>query len=208
MEADLARNFAHAVRTRPRPPERIAARPDRARAAASRAVDYNNAVARIRATSEAFDEIFDRCDAILTAAAAGPAPQRPRLDGDPGFCTLWTFAGMPAVTLPLLRADNGMPMGIQLVGRRGDDARLLRTARWLAGWAEATRARRPRLTRRRRCVDRIAKTVMAVIAVTLALAFFAPPVIKLKDPAMIIVILIGVVAMIYSIVEFVRDKDD
>jgi Asp-tRNA(Asn)/Glu-tRNA(Gln) amidotransferase A subunit family amidase len=37
--------------------------------------------------------------------------------------------------LPLLRAENGLPMGIQLVGRRGDDARLLRTARWLAGWA-------------------------------------------------------------------------
>ena len=43
---------------------------------------------------------------------------------------------MPAVTLPLLRAENGMPMGIQLVGRRGDDARLLRTARWLVGWAQ------------------------------------------------------------------------
>jgi Asp-tRNA(Asn)/Glu-tRNA(Gln) amidotransferase A subunit family amidase len=44
---------------------------------------------------------------------------------------------MPAVTLPLLRAEGGMPMGIQLVGRRGDDARLLRTARWLTGWALA-----------------------------------------------------------------------
>jgi aspartyl-tRNA(Asn)/glutamyl-tRNA(Gln) amidotransferase subunit A len=42
---------------------------------------------------------------------------------------------MPAVTLPLLRADDDMPMGIQLVGRRGDDARLLRTARWLVDWA-------------------------------------------------------------------------
>jgi aspartyl-tRNA(Asn)/glutamyl-tRNA(Gln) amidotransferase subunit A len=38
--------------------------------------------------------------------------------------------------LPLLRAENGLPMGIQLIGRRGDDARLLRTARWLAGWVE------------------------------------------------------------------------
>lgn len=53
-----------------------------------------------------------------------------------------------------------------------------------------------------------AKIVMAVIALTMALAFFAPPAIKLKDPAMIIVILIGVAAMIYSAIEFIREKDD
>ena len=38
------------------------------------------------------------------------------------FCTLWTFCGMPALSVPV---------GVQLVGRVGDDARLLRTARWL-----------------------------------------------------------------------------
>jgi Asp-tRNA(Asn)/Glu-tRNA(Gln) amidotransferase A subunit family amidase len=42
---------------------------------------------------------------------------------------------MPAVTLPLMRGEDGLPMGVQLVGFRGDDARLLRTARWLAQWA-------------------------------------------------------------------------
>ena len=47
------------------------------------------------------------------------------------FCTLWTFCGMPSINLPLLRAENGLPVGVQLVGRKGDDARLLRTARWL-----------------------------------------------------------------------------
>jgi Asp-tRNA(Asn)/Glu-tRNA(Gln) amidotransferase A subunit family amidase len=48
------------------------------------------------------------------------------------FCTLWTLGGVPAVSLPLLKGQNGLPLGIQLVGRRGDDARLLRTARWLS----------------------------------------------------------------------------
>ena len=43
---------------------------------------------------------------------------------------------MPALNLPLLQSDNGLPMGIQLVGRRGDDARLLRTARWLVSRVE------------------------------------------------------------------------
>ena len=55
---------------------------------------------------------------------------------------------------------------------------------------------------------KITKTVMSLIALTLALAFFAPPVLKLKEPAMIVVILIGVVAMIYSFIEFVNDKDE
>jgi len=38
---------------------------------------------------------------------------------------------MPALSLPLMRSEDGLPMGVQLVGKRGDDARLLRTARWL-----------------------------------------------------------------------------
>ncbi len=136
MEADLARNF-HELYERggERLSESLRSQIERGRQVT--AVDYNNAVARQRATREAFDEVFDRCDAILTAATAGPAPRGLESTGSPAFCTIWTFAGMPAVTLPLLRADSGMPMGIQLVGRRGDDARLLRTARWLADWAQA-----------------------------------------------------------------------
>jgi Asp-tRNA(Asn)/Glu-tRNA(Gln) amidotransferase A subunit family amidase len=133
-EADLARNY-HDLYERGRDAlsESLRAQIERGRRVS--AVDYNNALARRRAASAAFDEVFDRCDAILTAAAAGPAPHGLSSTGSPAFCTLWTFAGMPALTLPLLTAENGMPMGIQLVGRRGDDARLLRTARWLAGWA-------------------------------------------------------------------------
>jgi Asp-tRNA(Asn)/Glu-tRNA(Gln) amidotransferase A subunit family amidase len=130
MEADLARNFHDEYeRGRDRLSESLRGQIERGRRVT--AVDYNNAVARIRSTSAAFDEVFDRCDVILTAAAPGPAPRGLGSTGSPAFCTLWTFAGMPAVTLPLLRADDDMPMGIQLVGRRGDDARLLRTARWL-----------------------------------------------------------------------------
>jgi aspartyl-tRNA(Asn)/glutamyl-tRNA(Gln) amidotransferase subunit A len=39
---------------------------------------------------------------------------------------------MPAISLPLMQAKNGLPIGLQLVGPRGGDARLLRTASWLA----------------------------------------------------------------------------
>jgi tellurite resistance protein TehA-like permease len=52
------------------------------------------------------------------------------------------------------------------------------------------------------------KSLMGLIALALVLGFLAPPVLKLKDPAMTIVILFGVVAMVVSIVEFVRERND
>ncbi len=69
-------------------------------------------------------------DAILTPAAPGPAPEGFGSTGNPVFDGLWTYLGMPVVSLPLLEAD-GLPIGVQLVGKRRQDATLLRTARWL-----------------------------------------------------------------------------
>ena len=61
----------------------------------------------------------------------GEAPRGLGSTGNPVFNSLWTFLGVPAVTLPLLEAANALPMGVQLIGRRFDDGRLLRTAAWL-----------------------------------------------------------------------------
>lgn len=76
------------------------------------------------------DPVFERVDAIVTPAAPGEAPGL-ATTGDASFCSLWSLTGLPAVNLPLLAGPNGLPVGIQLVGAHGDDARLLRTARWL-----------------------------------------------------------------------------
>ncbi len=76
------------------------------------------------------EEIFVRFDAIVTPATPGPAPAGTDAAVSP-FAVLASFCGAPAVSLPLLQAESGLPMGVQLIGRRGDDARLLRTARWL-----------------------------------------------------------------------------
>jgi Asp-tRNA(Asn)/Glu-tRNA(Gln) amidotransferase A subunit family amidase len=75
-------------------------------------------------------EPLTQCGTILTPAAPGPAPKGLETTGDAVFCSFWTYLGVPAVTLPLLEAD-GMPMGVQLIGPRRDDGRLLRAARWL-----------------------------------------------------------------------------
>jgi len=96
------------------------------------ALEYQRARARIALLNEGFEDIFERCDAIVTPASAGTAPKGLASTGDPSFCTLWTLCGMPAVSLPLMRGGNGLPLGVQLVGARDADARLLRTARWLA----------------------------------------------------------------------------
>lgn len=84
----------------------------------------------------ALSEILERCDAILCPAAPGPAPEGLGSTGNAIFNGLWTFCGTPAVTVPILTAGNGLPMGVQLVGRIDDDARLLRTAQWLHDWAD------------------------------------------------------------------------
>ena len=97
-----------------------------------RAIDYQRALSRIPQVRESFEELFtQRYDAILTPAAPGAAPKGLGATGDPSFCSLWTLTGLPAVSLPLLQASNGLPIGVQLIGRYNFDARLLRTAQWL-----------------------------------------------------------------------------
>ena len=98
-----------------------------------RAVEYQQALRQIAPIHESFVELFEqRYDAILTPAAPSAAPKGLDATGDPSMCTLWTLCGMPCVTLPLLQSADGLPIGVQLVGPRDGDARLLRTARWLA----------------------------------------------------------------------------
>jgi Asp-tRNA(Asn)/Glu-tRNA(Gln) amidotransferase A subunit family amidase len=138
MEAEMAANLdVEWEKGRDRLSESL--RSQLARGREVRALDYQQAVARIPLLNEGFTELFSRYDAILTPAAAGTAPKGLSATGDPAFCTLWTLCGMPAVSLPLMEGGNGLPLGVQLVGPRHDDARLLRTARWLAGRIEGNR---------------------------------------------------------------------
>jgi Asp-tRNA(Asn)/Glu-tRNA(Gln) amidotransferase A subunit family amidase len=94
-------------------------------------VDYNRAVARIAVYNAALDDVFHDMEAIVTPATAGEAPRGLESTGSPVFCNLWTLCGLPAVTVPVMKGADGMPLGVQLVAPRGDDARLLQCARWL-----------------------------------------------------------------------------
>jgi Asp-tRNA(Asn)/Glu-tRNA(Gln) amidotransferase A subunit family amidase len=92
------------------------------------AVDYLAALAKAPRYAASLADIFNDYDAIITPAAPGIAPSGLSTTGDPVFCTLWTLTGLPALTLPLLAGEGGLPLGVQLVGASGHDARLLRTA--------------------------------------------------------------------------------
>ena len=130
MEADIAGSFeAEYERGRAHLSASLVGQIERGRRVT--AVDYRKALAQAAPLNAAFAALFERFDAILAPAALGTAPLLADGTGDPIACTLWTFCGMPAVSLPLLRGADGLPLGVQLVAARGDDARLLRTARWL-----------------------------------------------------------------------------
>lgn len=137
MEADMAANLEPLWKAgRDKLSPQLASLMERGREI--RAIDYQRALRSVGPAIASFDELFmERYDAILTPAAPGPAPKGLESTGNPAFCTLWTLLGMPAITLPLLQSSEGLPIGVQLVGRRNFDARLLRTARWLVRRLEA-----------------------------------------------------------------------
>ena len=129
MEAELAMHFElEYERGRDKLSEPL--RQQLARGRETTALDYQRALARVPRLLEGFDEYFARYDALIAPATAGTAPPLAST-GDPAFGTLWSLAGMPALAMPLMHGPDGLPLGAQLVGRRDDDARLLRTARWL-----------------------------------------------------------------------------
>lgn len=92
---------------------------------------YEDALRFAADADEFFAVFFNDYDAILSPSAAGEAPKIGPTTGDPIFCTLWTLAGLPAVSLPLLVGANGLPIGVQLIGAVEQDDRLMRTANWL-----------------------------------------------------------------------------
>lgn len=94
------------------------------------AVRYLQARDNARGYGKGIGKLFDEYDAIITPATPGVAPKGDAT-GNPAFCSLWTLTGLPALSLPLLSGEGGMPLGVQLVGAAGDDARLLRSANWL-----------------------------------------------------------------------------
>ncbi|MEP6020521.1 MAG: amidase [Paracoccaceae bacterium] len=93
---------------------------------------YEDAIALKENASAFFQGHFGNYDAILAPSAVGEAlPLSAGSTGDSVFCTIWTLAGLPALTLPLLIGDKNLPIGVQLIDAAGQDDQLMRTATWI-----------------------------------------------------------------------------
>jgi Asp-tRNA(Asn)/Glu-tRNA(Gln) amidotransferase A subunit family amidase len=130
MATDMAHNFGAMVARGDEAASSKTLRDFLAEGSATTAVRYLAARDNARRYAAGISEIFKEYDAIITPAATGAAPKG-MATGSPIFNSLWTLTGLPALSLPLLTDEGGLPLGVQLIGERGDDARLLRTANWL-----------------------------------------------------------------------------
>jgi len=93
---------------------------------------YASARENVAAAEGYFAAFFNDYDAILCPSSLGEAPLISEATTGDAVCQkIFTFAGLPMLTLPLFQGESGMPMGLQLVGGQEEDDRLFRTARWL-----------------------------------------------------------------------------
>lgn len=102
-----------------------------ARAAAASRDRFVKAEARAIAARNDVDRLFGDCDIILTPPATGEAPEGLASTGDASFNRGWTMLHLPCITLPAGVGPTGLPVGVQLVARKHDDARLLAAARFV-----------------------------------------------------------------------------
>ncbi len=98
-------------------------------------------VAALQRRARAFAGATAGLDVLLTPAAPGEAPAGLGWTGDPAFNSLWTALHAPCVTVPAGDRPGGLPLGVQLVGRVGEDAAVLAAAHWVGRrWPTTERA--------------------------------------------------------------------
>ena len=83
------------------------------------------------AARRAMVALFDGVDAVLTLSSPGEAPHGLESTGDALFNKVWTLLGYPCVNVPAGFGPNGLPLGVQVVARPGDDGRALAAAAWV-----------------------------------------------------------------------------
>jgi len=93
--------------------------------------DYDAARSVANRARKALRGMFDDFDALLTFSAPGAAPKGLASTGDPRFNRLWTLMGVPCVNVPGHVAEGGLPVGVQVIARFGNDAGALAAARFV-----------------------------------------------------------------------------
>ena len=95
------------------------------------AKDYAEAIDFMKRSYESYSEVFEDFHGVLSPSSTGVADKGLKSTGSPEFCTVWSYMGVPTISLPLLQGENNLPLGLQLIGEKYDDLRFLSIARWL-----------------------------------------------------------------------------
>ena len=103
------------------------------------AIEYLHARDLQKKLRKEFAVSIEQYDAILTVPATGTAPEGLSSTGDPIFCALWSFLGVPALTMPVTKNAAGLSLGLQLVAPYKQDATLLRLGKWAETSLKASR---------------------------------------------------------------------
>ena len=93
--------------------------------------DYRDALVAAERGRRVHDQQFLEFDVILAPAAPGEAPKGLHATGDALFSRAWTLLHAPCISIPFGRGPAGLPMAVQLVGRRNDNSAFLEAARWI-----------------------------------------------------------------------------
>jgi Asp-tRNA(Asn)/Glu-tRNA(Gln) amidotransferase A subunit family amidase len=130
MDYESARSLAFEYATRPQDlsanlRERIAV------GCTHKPETYDAARRLVAKAREGLRAFFGEADVLLVPAAPGEAPKGLERTGDPVFNRSWTMLHLPCVTVPAWRSAGGLPVGVQIVGREGEDALTLRAAAFL-----------------------------------------------------------------------------
>jgi Asp-tRNA(Asn)/Glu-tRNA(Gln) amidotransferase A subunit family amidase len=96
------------------------------------ASDYRAAAATLATLRRSFPAAIEDLDVLVTPAATGQAPEGLASTGDSSFNWLWTALHAPTITVPAGIGPDGLPLGLQMVARCGDDRQLLAWAQWIA----------------------------------------------------------------------------
>jgi Asp-tRNA(Asn)/Glu-tRNA(Gln) amidotransferase A subunit family amidase len=115
-------------------PQEMLCEPLRAAVASGLAITlarYEELNAEADRLAQVADSVLEKYDALLSLSAPGEATRLEEGPGSGALCMAWSLCGLPTVSLPLLTGRNGLPIGVQLIGRRGQDRHLLSVASWL-----------------------------------------------------------------------------
>ena len=91
---------------------------------------YEACLARTARCRARIADVLREFDVLLAPSAPGEAPKGLERTGEPIFGLMWSLLGLPCLTIPRGKGPQGLPLGVQFVGRHGGDRALFLAAEW------------------------------------------------------------------------------